>query len=191
MLKGMDFERFIPLFAKANVSLEEFLTIDDERLEEIGVPLPYQRKLILRELQKFFSKKWNNKSLWLPPSIHSQISPVDLIHILANVLRQVVVIKSHLVYLKKESQKEQFSSTQFTFEHFNEFEMRVNELCGLLSGLQATERPLLISKQTLPLQCNVAKAKGPSRLKKNAAIISIVPLALTLLVVTFKIFYRK
>ena len=53
MLEGMDCKRFINNFSEAKVSLEEFLTISDERLKEIGILFPYQRKMILKGLNEY------------------------------------------------------------------------------------------------------------------------------------------
>lgn len=53
MLEGMDCKRFVLNFSEAKVSLEEFLTISDERLKEIGILFPYQRKMILKGLNEY------------------------------------------------------------------------------------------------------------------------------------------
>lgn len=53
MLEGMNCKRFIDKFTEAKVSLEEFLTISDIRLEEIGILFPYQRKMIQQGLYEY------------------------------------------------------------------------------------------------------------------------------------------
>lgn len=47
MLYGMRCENYSSLFYQAKISLEEFLSITDEKLEEMGVKFPFQRKRIL------------------------------------------------------------------------------------------------------------------------------------------------
>lgn len=50
-------------FYKANISLAEFLTIDDDRLQSIGIVFEYQRKRILHGLLKFHGHEFSPKSL--------------------------------------------------------------------------------------------------------------------------------
>jgi hypothetical protein len=187
MLRGMDFDKFIPLFSKAKISLEEFLTIDDERLKEIGIELPYHRKTILLGLHDFFSEKWNNNSIWLPAGIKSHISPVDLIYVLVNVLRQTVVIKSQLLYLQKASQREGLSCDRSTLEHFNEFRNRIGELKTVLRGLEKTKRPLFIPKQSQTIKSNTSKESSLSGLVKK----SIIAIPIVVLLSTVAVLYRK
>lgn len=52
-------------FYDANISLEEFLTIDDNRLQAIGVNFEYQRKRILLGLLKFHRYAFSPKSIEL------------------------------------------------------------------------------------------------------------------------------
>lgn len=63
MLQGMRCEELINLFAENRVSLEDFLNISEEKLEEIGVKFPFKRSLILVGLLRFHEKKWANKSM--------------------------------------------------------------------------------------------------------------------------------
>lgn len=47
MLYGMRCENYASLFYQAKISLEEFLSITDDKLEKMGVKFPFQRKRIL------------------------------------------------------------------------------------------------------------------------------------------------
>lgn len=47
MLYGMRCENYAPLFFQEQISLEEFLSITDDKLEKMGVTFPFQRKRIL------------------------------------------------------------------------------------------------------------------------------------------------
>lgn len=63
MLKGMRAENCIKQFHNAKVSLAEFLTIDDNRLQSIGIDFEYQRKRILQGLLKFHRHPYSPKSI--------------------------------------------------------------------------------------------------------------------------------
>jgi hypothetical protein len=65
MLCGLKCEELVNLFAEQRVSLEDFLTADDEKLKNIGVEFPFKRGLILQGLMTFHEKKWRNSSMKL------------------------------------------------------------------------------------------------------------------------------
>ncbi|KAG5672790.1 hypothetical protein PVAND_002884 [Polypedilum vanderplanki] len=183
LLNGMGFERFVPLFAKANISLEEFLTINDKRLEEIGIELPYHRRKILHKLQQFFNEKWNNKSIYLPPHIKYRVSPEDLINVLANLLRQTVVAKSHLLYLKELNVNENVFCDKMILEKITELKKHIKELQNVISKAEVTKRPLFIPKQN-SLRCNIKpNAQDRNIMKKN---IIVMPIIILLSVVAIK-----
>lgn len=100
MLRGMECEQFIVQFSKAKVSLEEFLTISDARMKEIGIEYPYQRNIIKRGIHKFHKAKWSRHSLFIP-EYEKEITSMDLVMVLSNILRQLVVMKAHLIYIKQ------------------------------------------------------------------------------------------
>lgn len=62
LLVGMECEVFLSDFAKSSVGLTELLNISDERLVEIGVSYPFQRKRIQTGLWNFHRYDW---SPWL------------------------------------------------------------------------------------------------------------------------------
>lgn len=100
LLRGMDCEQFTAKFSEAKISLEEFLTISDARLKEIGIEFPYQRNIIKRGIHKFYKAKWSRHSLFIP-NYEKDLTSMDLIMVLSNILRQLVVMKAHLVYIKQ------------------------------------------------------------------------------------------
>jgi hypothetical protein len=166
MLRGMKCEKFIPLFAQHKISLEEFLNIDDDVLEQIGIELPLHRNIIKQGLQDLFCSKWIIKSLYIPPNMKTadNITPVDLIYILSNVLRQTIVMKCQLLcllQLKKqkcrgssdfyENLAENFTSFQSHIQHMRE---EAEKKIGIL------KRPLLIGKQPQAIKSNLMKKKS-------------------------------
>lgn len=148
----MDCERFIPEFAKAEISLEEFLSISDERLKEIGIKYPYERNIILLGLFNFHNTAWSNLSLFIPPNFKEEISSVDFVLMLANVLRQVVIVKSQIVYMQQLGTKYDLRDaySYFTLDFINDFKGKVKELEKRMKKIFATDpptRPLLIKKK--------------------------------------------
>jgi len=63
MLRGMRSENCTKQFYNAKLSLAEFLTIDDSRLQSIGIDFEYQRKRILQGLLKFHRHAYSPKSI--------------------------------------------------------------------------------------------------------------------------------
>jgi len=96
----MDCERFIEKFAKAQVTLEEFLTIDDKKMIEIGIIYPYQRNMIKLGLWKFHNTEWRKTSFWIPPKFKTNQNSLSLVYLMANMMRQLVVVRSTIEYLK-------------------------------------------------------------------------------------------
>lgn len=153
LLKAMNCEEFIPKFALARVSLEEFLSISDERMEEIGIEFPYQRRRIKFGLFKFQKTRWSNESLFFPPNFETEeTSSYELIMMLANVLRQLIVIKAHINLMKQLG--EEFDLTRayryFNLNAFNEFQGNIKTLKAQLEEMiqsNPPSRPLLITKK--------------------------------------------
>lgn len=166
----MDCERFIPEFAKAEVSLEEFLSISDERLKEIGIEYPYERNIIKLGLFNFHKTAWSNKSLFIPPNFKEEISSVDFALMLANVLRQVVIIKSQIVYMQQLGTKYDLRDAYnyFTLDFINDFKGKVKELEKRMKKIFALDpptRPLLIKKRKKSFveRLRQLKSQGPKR----------------------------
>lgn len=98
VLRGIECEQFIGKFAEAKVGLEEFLTISDGRMEEIGIEYAFHRRLIKAGIHKFLLQKWSRQAFFVP-DFDNDLLTMDLIMILANALRQLVLMKAHLKQL--------------------------------------------------------------------------------------------
>lgn len=148
----MNCEEFINYFALANVSLEEFLTITDERLKEIGIIFPFERNMIKVGLFMFHNEAWSRSSLFLPKTFEEGISDVDLVLMLANVLRQLVVVKSHIYHIKQLGSPQHMKPA---FDYFSlEYLIELKTLTKRLEKMIKKEirqnpqsRPLLIKKK--------------------------------------------
>ncbi|CAO1435632.1 unnamed protein product [Diamesa hyperborea] len=101
MLEGMNCKRFINNFSKANVSLEEFLNISDERLKNIGIRFPYQRKMILNGLNEFHKKDWSKMSYPIFDDDVESCITTQYYHLLATLYRQLIVVKATCIHLKE------------------------------------------------------------------------------------------
>lgn len=143
MLRGMNCDKFIENFAKANVNLFEFLTMTDKQLKEIGISFSFERNAILVGLFNFHNEPWTFDSLFIPED--KNLSDMDTMIMLVNVLRQLVVIKSQIVYIEGLGQnfKMQRAYKNISLELFNEFQENVKKMQKLL-GKQSVEKPLMI-----------------------------------------------
>lgn len=163
MLHGMGCEKLASNFAQAKISLEEFLTISDDRMTEIGIEMPYHRAAIRLGLFKFFNAKWTKKSLYVPVNLKSHVSSLDVVYVLSNVLRQIVVMKSQLIYYQglkielKRDNAERFLKLDF----IHKFQAHLQEIEALMKKVKPAERPLLIKKE-MPKKFNKKYALGIS-----------------------------
>lgn len=158
----MSSEKYIPNFAQAEISLEEFLTISDERLQDIGVKLPFHRRLILEGIAKFILHDWSNKSLYVPMKVGQELSFFDLTMIVVNLHRQLVVVKAHMHWVKRLGEKADMLRAYDHFKHslLANFANRLKSLEKMVKkkyGGQVATRPLLISKNKKSPQWNAVK----------------------------------
>lgn len=190
-LRAIDYDRFIELFAIGNISLEKFLTTDDEELKKIGIPLPCQRQYILLALHKFFTAKWTNNSIYIPKTIKSHLSPIDLIYIFSNVLRQTIILKSQLTYLKRLSEDYgiHYPKEKLSTEHFEKFHDNISQLIRKMKTMKVTRRPLLIERQAHPIECNVIKRSKTFNFLPTALKLILPTVVISFL--TFKVFIGK
>lgn len=139
----MNCERFIDNLAEANVNLYEFLTITDERLKEIGIRFNFERNTILVGLHNFHNTPWTFDSLYIPEE--KDWSELDMMVMLANVLRQMVVVKSQIVYMERLGTTFNMKNTykNFSVEILQELQENVKKLKKSL-GKKKVEKPLMI-----------------------------------------------
>lgn len=85
-------------FYEANIGWPEFLTITDERLQQIGIEFPYHRKRILLGLLQFHERPWSNESL---PMIKTHTNIVDTFNLLSNCVKQLIVIEQTIKFIEE------------------------------------------------------------------------------------------
>lgn len=145
----MGCEKLTPYFAQAEISLEEFLTISNKRMEEIGIEMLYQRASIHYGLFKFFNAKWTKNSLFVPSNLRSHVSSIDLINVLNNILRHIIVMKCQLLYYQQfkftvsSDNMERFLNLDFLIK----FQNNLEDLERKVKKLKSAERPLMIQKK--------------------------------------------
>lgn len=147
----MNCDKFISNFAQENVTLEEFLTISDERLKEIGIEYPFERNIIKLGLHTFHNAHWGKQSLFIP-NFEKEINSLDLIMVLANITRQMVIIKSHILYMQQLGKKFDLHDAYdyFTLDSLEEFQENGKILKRKILKIAPKKKPknpLLIEKK--------------------------------------------
>lgn len=109
LLRRSNLENFIDIFAKAYVSFEQFLVMDDEKLKKIGIELPFHRQKILFCILNFHLNHWSKKSITNvkrkePDSFY------DILMLSANHLQNVISINATLKYVKQNLQNGLFGN---------------------------------------------------------------------------------
>jgi hypothetical protein len=137
-------------FAEAKIGLEEFLTISDEKLKEIGIVYPFERQAILLGLYKFHTAEtWDSKSLFIPKSLKQpKLSEVEFVTLVANLLRQMIIIKAHITYMKTLGDKIDIVkiASSFRFDQIMRFLQQVETLKEeVRKNYLIPQRPLLIN----------------------------------------------
>lgn len=97
MLVGMDAQLLHEEFAKHDVGLPQFLTMNRSRLAEAGVELPFMQKKIMAGLIDFHSHPWSRQSV--PVSRAKRFDTFELYAMLAGDLQHFVVMRSGLIFL--------------------------------------------------------------------------------------------
>ncbi|XP_055846168.1 uncharacterized protein LOC129912083 isoform X2 [Episyrphus balteatus] len=103
ILMNMGMENILEYFAKEKTSLADFLTMNEERLEEIGIEYPIHRLKVLKGLLNFHLNQWTKRSIarvqkGRPDNFY------EILVLSANHLQNLVIINSSLKYVKYNSQ---------------------------------------------------------------------------------------
>lgn len=144
----MDCERLAPNFSLAEISLQEFLTISDMKLNQIGIEMPYQRNAIRLGLFNMFNAKWSRKSLYIPSDLRNQVTSLDLVYTLSNLLRHIVVMKCQLEFYRgfNFTLNTENAERILTLEYLHNFQRHIENVKGIIEKMKPTERPLLIER---------------------------------------------
>uniref|UniRef100_A0A1B0GJA4 SAM domain-containing protein n=1 Tax=Lutzomyia longipalpis TaxID=7200 RepID=A0A1B0GJA4_LUTLO len=98
ILFGMECDHLLPIFALNKINLEEFLSLTDDGLQQLGIRLPFVRKRILRGLFLFHMREWAKGCV---PNARKdeKIDLFDLFRQAASHLKHLVILKSTLNHI--------------------------------------------------------------------------------------------
>uniref|UniRef100_A0A182RJT8 ANK_REP_REGION domain-containing protein n=1 Tax=Anopheles funestus TaxID=62324 RepID=A0A182RJT8_ANOFN len=100
MLYGMNSETKLRIFVEPGLNLVDFLTLTDEKLRELGLKYPIERKRILLGLYDFHRQKWSKNSLWTMEK-ERVLDFYDILEALGNMLKHLTVMHASLLYTKQ------------------------------------------------------------------------------------------
>lgn len=83
----------------AQIGLPDLLSCNDEQLKQYGIAFPFQRKRILHALVRFHLRAWSKNSMVMPKKGSS--SNLEFFDFYANCLKQLVVIKSAIIFYQR------------------------------------------------------------------------------------------
>lgn len=166
LLGGMNSSNLEHTFYSAKVSLADFLLITDERLKEIGVEFPYQRKRILLGLMKFHVAKYSADSLPQPMDPDGDVDLLRLFDIVSACVKHLTVLNCSMQFIQR---KDIFGDKAATPESFEclaplarEIERELDAIRKRVEDLEAVtpKRPPLHIDQSL---IDELKRKTPFR----------------------------
>lgn len=134
MLFGMNSETKIRAFVEPGLNLFEFLTLTDERLRQLGVKYPIERKRILLGLYDFHLRKWSKNSLWTMDK-QRVLDSYDVLEALANILKHLTVMHSTLLFTKQLTESHDpkaFSDAKERTKH----NQQLDELCATIDDFR-------------------------------------------------------
>ncbi|XP_050303429.1 ankyrin repeat, SAM and basic leucine zipper domain-containing protein 1-like [Anthonomus grandis grandis] len=132
-------EHLIPLFKEKNVTLGQFLCMDDGELKRLGVKLPFQRNRILTGLHRFHKTPFHPKSLHV--CVKNRVfSNVDVATEILSAIKQIIAMEASIKYVIKHWEKEDLSKEERDkiHEYIGLIKMKIKGLKTVTSKL--TER---------------------------------------------------
>nr|CAH7764225.1 unnamed protein product [Callosobruchus chinensis] len=100
ILCGIMSEPLIALLAQKNITLNEFLSMTDADLQDLGVKLPYQRARILGAIYKFHKYPYHPKSLYVTP-LNEKYSNLDVAFQVLSAVKQVIAMEGSIEFILK------------------------------------------------------------------------------------------
>lgn len=95
------FRRYGHIFKKGEMDFVKFFTLTEEELEALSV-IPLHRKRLLDMIRKLHMKRWKEKSLDVRSikNMQNEYRMVDEIKLIANIARQITMIRASIAYVK-------------------------------------------------------------------------------------------
>lgn len=123
MLAGMRLANVEYQFYSSKINLMNFLSITDERLQDIGVEFPYQRKRLLYKLMTFHEAK-NSRDSWSYAKQRKCIFENVFDMISAN-LKQLIILNLTKDFLQR---SDLFGDKIVSSNYFEKFEVLLDEI---------------------------------------------------------------
>lgn len=124
IVRGLDrlgmFHRYGHIFKKSEMDCIKFLTLTEEELEALSV-IPFHRKRLLDMTRKLHMKRWKEKSLDMRSikNMHNDCTMVDEIKLIANIARQITMIRASIAYIRIHMSPSCESEPNFKAEDLN------------------------------------------------------------------------
>lgn len=99
ILNGLQLETLIPTLAKNGISLPQFLTMNEQKLQEAGIDLPILQKMVMHGLLRFHAYKWSKESVSSLTKKSPYLDTFHLYSIFAGHLQHLVVLRTSIVFL--------------------------------------------------------------------------------------------
>lgn len=178
----MNSEQFAEHFSKAGVDLEQFLSIDDDKLKQIGVQYPFQRHLIKRGLREFFTEPWSRSSFdEILTLIDSEVFSYEFLIFFSNLLKQSMILKSHMLHVVSHAEQVKFDTVmKFDATQLNKFRKNLAQLKTILSEIERKSK-----ENSLQRWNNDSKSFG------NALKYAIFAFSSTFLLFVFRRFFKR
>lgn len=137
MLKGMNCEQFVQNFAEAGVDLEQLLSINDDKLKQIGVVYPFQRHLIKRGLTVFFTEPMNFDFFsQLEKLVDSEVYDYDFLIFIANLLKQSMILKNQLIHMTQAAETAKLDISYIDGTQLKQFRRNLAQLQKILMKME-------------------------------------------------------
>jgi hypothetical protein len=114
------FRRYGHTFKESEMDIVKFLTLTEDELEALSV-IPLHRKRLLDMTRKLHLKRWKEKSLDLRKikNMQNTNNMIDEIHFIANIARQITMIRASVAYIRIHISPSYESESDFKVEDLN------------------------------------------------------------------------
>lgn len=98
ILTGIELDVLHEKLAESEVSLPNFLTMSEKKLDEVGIKLPIIQQKIMHGLFRLHARPWGKRAI-VSVSKSKRVDTFNLYSMFASHLQQLVIIRSSLVFL--------------------------------------------------------------------------------------------
>ncbi|XP_018791903.1 PREDICTED: uncharacterized protein LOC108970785 isoform X1 [Bactrocera latifrons] len=151
ILLSLNMDRFLEHFAKEQITLLDFLSMNDDLMEDIGIKYPIFRMKIMKGLLDFHLHHWSKKSI-ARVSRSSKENFYEILMITANHLQHLVILTATLRFIKENIKSEELGyvsqeQLQSLQQNVKTYRVTIKELLRTtkyLSSFSPSKNPLYI-----------------------------------------------